>query len=127
MSCPTDRRYSDTHEWHKADNGSVTIGITRFAIDELTDITYVQLPKVGAQVRAGSAIGEIESVKATSELYSGVSGTVAEVNDAVSKDPSILNRDPYGKGWLVKVSASNVSELEHLMDATAYEAKYPSH
>lgn len=127
MSCPTDRRYSDTHEWHKADNGSVIIGITRFAIDELTDITYVQLPKVGAQVRAGSAIGEIESVKATSELYSGVSGTVAEVNDAVSKDPSILNRDPYREGWLVKVSASNVSELEHLMDATAYEAKYPSH
>ena len=127
MSCPTDRRYSDTHEWHKAENGTASIGITRFAIDELTDITYVQLPKVGAQVRAGSAMGEIESVKATSELYSGVSGKVTAVNDAVSTDPSIINQDPYDKGWLVRVEMSDASELEHLLDAKAYEAKYPSH
>ena len=127
MSCPTDRRYSETHEWHKAQDGIVTIGISRFAIDELTDITYVQLPKVGSQVRAGSAMGEIESVKATSELYSGVSGKISEVNETVSKDPSIINQDPYEKGWLVKVEVSDPSELEHLLDAKDYEAKYPSH
>ena len=94
---------------------------------ELTDITYVQLPKPGTQVRAGSAIGEIESVKATSELYSGVSGKVAQVNQAVIDDPAIINQDPYEKGWLVKVEASDPSALVHLLEADAYEAKYPSH
>src|ERR1051325_2989851 len=116
-SCPSDRRYSDTHEWHKPDGRQVTIGITRFAIDELTDITYVQLPKAGTPVKAGAAMGEIESVKATSELYSGVSGKVAAVNQAVVDDPSIINRDPYDKGWLVKVEPSNAGELDGLLDA----------
>jgi glycine cleavage system H protein len=127
MPCPSDRRYSETHEWHKIDGSTVTIGITRFAIDELTDITYVQLPKVGASVSAGAAIGEIESVKATSELYSGVSGKVAAVNPAVVDDPSIINQDPYDRGWLLKVEASNPADLDGLMDAKAYEARYPSH
>jgi len=127
MAAPSDRRYSDTHEWHKPEGQVVTLGITRFAIDELTDITFVQLPKPGTQVRAGSPIGEIESVKATAELYSGVSGVVSQVNEAVVKDPSIINQDPYEKGWLVKIEATNPSELVHLHDSAAYEAKFPSH
>ncbi len=127
MSCPSDRRYTDTHEWHKSDGKTVTLGITRFAIDELTDITYVQLPKPGAAVQAGGAIGEIESVKATSELYSGICGKVVEVNQAVVNDPSIINQDPYEKGWLVKIEPANSAQADQLMDAKAYEAKFPGH
>jgi glycine cleavage system H protein len=127
MSCPADRRYLDTHEWHRPDGDTITIGITRFAIDELTDITYVQLPAVGTAISAGTAIGEIESVKATSELYSGISGKVSAVNQAVMDDPSIINQDPYEKGWLLKVQPSNPSELDGLLDARTYAAKYPGH
>jgi glycine cleavage system H protein len=127
MSVPTDRRYLDSHEWHRADGGVVTIGITQFAVDELTDVTYVALPKPGVEVKAGKSLGEIESVKATSEVYSGVSGKVVESNAAVIKDPSLVNKDPFGAGWLVKVSIANAAELEKLLDAKAYEAKFPSH
>lgn len=130
MPSPNDRRYTDSHEWHKPDTGgkSVTLGITRFAIDELTDITYVKLPNIGDSVKAGTAMGEIESVKATSDLYSGVSGKVNAVNDAVVADPSIINADPYEKGWLIKVDAPSAStELSALHDSKSYDAKYPTH
>jgi len=126
MPAPADCRYLDSHEWHKLDGGVVTLGITKFAIDELTDITYVELPTVGDEVTAGSAIGEIESVKATSELYTGVSGKVAEVNQAAIADPAVINGDPHGAGWLVKIEASDPSELEKLLDADTYETKYPT-
>lgn len=121
-----DLRYNDSHEWHKLEGESVTLGLSRFAIDELTDVTFIELPEVGEQVDAGSAIGEVESVKATSEIYTGVSGKVTAVNEEVVEDPSILNEDPYEKGWLLKIEPADPSELDNLMDGEAYEKKYPS-
>src|SRR5438552_16247857 len=99
MSAPTDRKYLETHEWHKVDGDTATICITQIAADGLTDITYVSLPKVGAKVSANKPFGEIESVKATSDLYSGVSGEVVAINDSLNNDPGVINRDPHGAGW----------------------------
>jgi len=121
MSAPDDRRYLETHEWHRLDGDTVTIGITQFAADELTDITFVDLPKVGAAVAANRAFGEIESVKATSDLVSGVSGTVVAVNEALADNPALVNKDPFGEGWLIKVKATNPAEMEKLLTARQYE------
>jgi len=99
----------------------VTIGITQFATDQLADITFVDLPSIGTRVTAGQACGEIESVKATSELYTAVSGEVIEVNKALGDAPELVNNDPYGQGWMVKIRAANLSELDALMDAAAYD------
>ena len=127
MACPTDRRYLDTHEWHRPEDGDiVTLGLTRYAVDELTDVTYVELPEVGTEFAAGDSIGEIESVKATSEVYTGVGGKVVEVNEAAQEDPAVINQDPFEGGWLLKIEMSDASELEKLMDSEAYEKKYPS-
>ncbi len=120
-STPNDRKYTKTHEWCLLKGDVVTIGITQFATDQLADITFVDLPSIGAQVRAGQACGEIESVKATSELYSAVSGEVTEVNQALSDAPELVNNDPYGQGWMVRIRASNPAELDALMDAAAYD------
>lgn len=121
MSLPADRRYAQTHEWFKRDGDVVTIGITQFAADELTDITYVELPKPGASVTAGQSCGEIESVKATAELLSAVSGTVTAVNARIAEAPDLVNSDPMGEGWMLKVKVSDSAPLEKLMDAAAYE------
>ncbi len=123
MPAPADRRYAETHEWHKQEGDFVTIGITQFAVDELTDITYVDLPQVGKRVEAGKRFGEIESVKATSELYSALAGEVAEANQAVKDDPSLVNQDPYGKGWLIKLKAPG-ADLSKLMTVEQYAAKH---
>ena len=123
MPAPSDRRYSNSHEWHKQDGDVVTIGITQFAVDELTDITYVDLPQKGKQLTAGKTFGEIESVKATSELYAAVSGEVVEANAALKDDPSLVNQDPYGNGWMIKVKAPG-AKLEGLMTAEEYNAKH---
>jgi glycine cleavage system H protein len=123
MSAPNDRKYSPSHEWHKQDGDIVTIGITRFAVDELTDVTYVDLPTVGKKLEAGKRFGEIESVKATSELYSAVSGEVIETNEALKADPSLVNQDPYGKGWMIKVKTT-AADLSGLIDGNAYTAKH---
>jgi glycine cleavage system H protein len=123
MAAPTDRRYSETHEWHKQDGDTVTIGITQHAVDELTDITYVDLPAVGKKLDAGKRFGEIESVKATSELYSAVTGEVVEANAALKEDPSLVNQDPYGKGWMIKVKAPGAN-LSALMAGEQYSAKH---
>jgi glycine cleavage system H protein len=123
MSAPTDRRYSSSHEWHKLDGDIVTIGITRFAVDELTDVTYVDLPSVGKKIDAGKRFGEIESVKATSELYSAVAGEVVETNEALKADPSLVNQDPYGKGWMIKIKTT-AADLSNLIDGAAYTAKH---
>lgn len=120
MSVPTDRKYLESHEWHKLDGKTVTIGITQFAADELTDVTYVKLPAVGDKVTAGQTFGEIESVKATSDLYSGVTGTVTAVNDALNNDPGLVNRDPHGEGWMIKVEVTDASELDKLLSQTDY-------
>ncbi|MGN6368710.1 MAG: glycine cleavage system protein GcvH [Phycisphaerae bacterium] len=123
MPAPADRKYAQTHEWHKQDGDLITIGITQFAVDELTDVTYVDLPAKGKQVAARKAFGEIESVKATSELYSAVAGEVVETNDALKDDPSLVNSDPYGKGWMIKIKAPG-ADLAPLMTADEYNAKH---
>jgi glycine cleavage system H protein len=123
MSVPKDLKFLQTHEWHRVDGDTVTIGITAFAADELTDITYVGLPKVGSPVTANGRFGEIESVKATSDLYSGVGGTVAEVNAELANNPGLVNNDPYGRGWMMKVRMSNPADLEQLLSAEAYLKK----
>jgi glycine cleavage system H protein len=120
MSAPTDRKYLATHEWHKIEGDTATIGITQIAADELTDITYVSLPKVGAKVTANKPFGEIESVKATSDLYSGVSGEILAINDGLNSDPGLVNRDPHAAGWMIKVKLSNPAEVNSLLDTDAY-------
>ena len=125
MSSPSDRRYSQSHEWFRTDGDVVTIGITQYAADELTDITYVELKPSGTAIKAGSSIGEVESVKTTSDVYSAIGGTIIEINKAAIDDPSLLNSDPYGRGWLVKVRTSDAAPLSKLMDQTTYDRKHP--
>ena len=120
MSVPTDRKYLESHEWHKLDGDTVTIGITQIAADELTDITYVNLPAVGTKVSANKAFGEVESVKATRELYSGVSGTVIAINEQLKDNPGLVNQAPHEAGWMIKVRVSNPGELEKLRPAQEY-------
>lgn len=121
MPSPDDRKYSESHEWHMLDGETVTVGISRFAVDQLTDVTYVEMQPAGTSVGPGDALGEVESVKTTSDVYSAVAGEVIEVNQAVVDDPSLLNSDPYGQGWLVKIRATDASGLEGLADAGAYD------
>jgi glycine cleavage system H protein len=123
MPVPTDRRYLQTHEWHKLDGDIVTIGITQFAADELTDITYVELPAVGQAVSAGVPFGEIESVKATADLVSGVNGAVAAVNAELNTNPGIVNSDPYAGAWMIKVKVASADETSKLLSADDYLKK----
>lgn len=126
MGSPNDRVYSDTHEWHKEEGGVVTLGLTRFAVDALTDVTYVQMKGVGTRVKAGDVVGEVESVKTTSDVYCAVDGEVVEVNGALANEPGLLNTDPHGKGWLVKVRASDRSGLTKCKSAAEYDKAHPS-
>ena len=119
---PTDRKYSRSHEWFLVAGDVVTIGITRFAADELTDITFVDLPKAGSAVEAGQAFMQVESVKATSDVYSFVAGTIVEINEALAGEPGLVNADPFGRGWLVRVRSTDTTGLSECMDAAAYEA-----
>jgi len=123
MSTPSDRRYLESHEWHKLEGDTVTIGITQHAADELTDITYVQLPKVGTKLSAKGRFGEIESVKTTSDLYSGVAGEIVAVNDALNTDPGLVNRDPFNGGWMIKIKPDNAADLGNLLSADDYNTK----
>jgi len=119
---PTDRRYTRDHEWAQRENGRVRIGITSFAAERLSDIVFVELPKMGAEVRAGAAFGAIESVKAASDLYAPVSGSVVEVNQAVVDGPEALNQDPHGSAWMVVIEMSSPAEWDQLLDSEAYAA-----
>ena len=123
MSAPADRRYLQSHEWHKASGDEVTIGISQFAADELTDVTFVSLPKVGEKLSANGRFGEIESVKATSDLYSGISGTVTAVNKKLANDPGLVNRDPYEEGWMIKIKADDPAEVQKLLSVEEYLKK----
>jgi glycine cleavage system H protein len=123
MPVPQDRRYLQSHEWHLLSGDVVTIGITQTAADELTDITYVKLPAVGAKIAAGAPFGEIESVKATSDLYSGVSGTVSAINAELNANPGLVNTDPFGKGWMIKVKVTDAGQVAKLLSADDYLKK----
>jgi glycine cleavage system H protein len=117
---PNDRRYTKEHEWVQSSGGVATVGITDFAQNELGDIVYVELPEIGRAVTMGDVLGTIESVKAVSEIYAPVSGTIAEVNTLLSDKPETINTDAHGAGWICKVTLSKASELDGLMDADAY-------
>ncbi len=121
MSTPTDCRVSETHEWFRVDGKTVTMGITQHAADALTDITYVGMKSVGTAVAAGKPVGEVESVKTTSEIYSVVAGTIVAVNADAAKDPSLLNSDPFGKGWLVKLDVADTAAILALPNGSAYD------
>lgn len=123
MASPNDRRYTKTHEWHKLEDGNVTLGISKFAVEELTDITFVEVKKKSGPIKAGEAFGEIESVKATSELYSGIDGTIVAFNQAAIDNPAIINDDPFGKGWLLKITPSSPAQLDGLLSAGDYDGK----
>jgi len=123
MPVPQDRKYLESHEWHQLAGDIVTIGITQTAADELTDITYVKVPEVGAKLTANAAFGEIESVKATSDLISGVSGTVTAVNTELNANPGLVNTDPFGKGWMIKVKVTDTAQLAKLLSADDYLKK----
>lgn len=124
MGVPADRVYSESHEWHKLDGDVLTLGITQFAVDQLTDVTYVEMKPTGTTISAGGAVGEVESVKTTSDIYCAVAGEIIEVNAGVVDDPSILNSDPYTKGWLIKVRVADTGPLAKLMNAEAYGKQY---
>ena len=121
MSNPEDRRYSKSHEWAMQDDGTVIVGITEHAVSELGDLVFIDLPEVGAAVTAGDAFGEIESVKAVSELNSPVTGSVTEVNGALEDDLETLAGSPYGDGWIIKVKPSDPDEYEGLLSAADYD------
>ncbi len=123
MSVPTDRRFLATHEWHKLDGDICTLGISQFAADELADVTFVSLPAGGKEITAGQPFGEIESVKATSDLNAGVTGVVTEVNEKLNDAPELVNEDPFGGGWMIKVKVSDASQHAGLLSADAYTAQ----
>src|SRR4030095_11268894 len=121
MEFPEDLKYSREHEWALVEGKVATIGITDFAQDKLGDIVFVELPAVGDKVTKDEAMGVVESVKAVSDVYSPVSGTVIEINDDLPDSPDMINEDPYGDGWIVKIQMSDPTDLEDLMDSEAYE------
>jgi len=120
-SVPSDLRYAKSHEWLKpAGDGTALIGITDYAQSSLGDITFVQLPKVGAALKAGETFGVVESVKAASDLYAPVAGTVLEINSALDAAPEVLNQDPYIAGWMLKIKLADPASAATLLDAAAY-------
>ena len=118
---PSDLRYHKEHEWVRLNGNQATVGISHFAQDALGDIVFLDLPKAGAVVKAGQQIGEVESTKTTSTLYTPVSGTVAKINTDLKDHPEVVNSDPYGKGWIALIDLSNAEEVDRLMTAAQYE------
>jgi glycine cleavage system H protein len=117
---PNDLKYTKEHEWAKVDGKVVTVGVTHYAQDSLGDVVFIDLPAPGTVVTQFGKFGEIESVKAVSELFSPVGGKVVAVNDAAKASPEVVNSDPYGKGWLIKVEVSDAAQVKGLMDSEAY-------
>ncbi|MBG73690.1 MAG: glycine cleavage system protein H [Chloroflexi bacterium] len=118
---PENLKYSEEHEWLLEDNGIATIGITDFAVDSLGDIVFIELPDKGSQIKQFTTFGEVESVKAASEIYTPISGEIIEVNEKLETEPELLNNSPYEEGWLIKVKISDLSEIEKLMNSKDYE------
>ncbi len=122
MNIPDELRYSTDHEWIRRDGDTVTIGITEYAQDALGDVVFVELPDAGTQVAAGESFSEVESTKSVSDIYAPVSGSVSEVNSELEGEPELLNNDPYGRGWICRITMSDAAELDGLMDAGAYRS-----
>ena len=122
MSAPTDLRYTRDHEWVRVDGDEVTIGITQYAADQLGDIVFVELPDAGRALEGAKPFGVVESVKAVSDLFAPVAGEVVATNDALTGGPELVNSDPYGDGWMVKLRVADPTELDDLLDADAYDA-----
>ena len=123
MNVPEDLKYAETHEWIRVDGDTGTVGITDHAQAELTDIVFAEPPAIGKTVKAGDIAAVVESVKAASDIYSPVSGEVVERNEAIEADPSLLNTDPFGAGWIFKIRLANPADLESLKDAASYRAQ----
>lgn len=119
---PSDLRYHQEHEWVRLDGKRATVGISDFAQDALGDIVFLDLPKVGAAVKAGQQIGEVESTKTTSTIYTPVSGTVTQINSDLKDHPEVVNSDAYGKGWIAIIELADAKEVEQLMTAPQYES-----
>jgi glycine cleavage system H protein len=123
MITPADLRYTEEHEWLRIEGKVATVGITDYAQGELGDVVFLELPKVGDHVRAGSECGTIEAVKTVAQLFAPVSGKILEVNGDLEADAGIVNRDPYGDGWMIKIQMSDPGELDGLLSADAYRSK----
>jgi glycine cleavage system H protein len=121
MHIPEDLKYTKDHEWARIDNDIATIGITDFAQSELGDIVYIDLPEIGIAAEQSKAFGTIEAVKAVSDLFSPLTGEVVDINNKISDTPEIVNKDPYGEGWLIKIKISKTSELNNLLNKSQYE------
>ncbi|MEI6561857.1 MAG: glycine cleavage system protein GcvH [Verrucomicrobiota bacterium] len=122
MNVPDDLKYSETHEWVRLEDGQARVGITDHAQAELTDVVYVELPKIGAKVQAKAAAAVVESVKAAGDIYSPVTGTVVAVNEALENNPALVNTDPHGEGWIFLVALDAPEEVAQLQDAAQYRA-----
>ncbi len=120
---PSTLRFAPTHEWVALDGTTATVGLSKFAVDQLTDLLTIELPNVGDRVTAAKSLGEVESVKSVNDVYAPLSGEVIEVNDALADNVQLLSEEPYGKGWLVKIKVDDPAELDKLMDHAAYETK----
>ncbi len=118
---PSELRYHQEHEWVRVEGSQATVGISHFAQDALGDIVFIDLPKPGSVVAAGQQIGEVESTKTTSTIYTPVSGTITKVNSGLRDHPEVMNSDPYGQGWIAVIELSNVGEVDQLMTAEQYE------
>jgi glycine cleavage system H protein len=123
---PKTLRYAPTHEWAYLEGDQCTLGITKFAVEQLTDVVYIELPDPGDNVFKGDSFGEIESVKAVSDLYSPVNGEVTAINEKLLDDPTRVATDPYGKGWMIKIKVDPGSTLDHLMTLEQYEKQIAS-
>lgn len=122
MNIPSDLRFCPSHEWARLEGDIITVGISDHAQEELTDVVFVELPAVGRTVDAGDPTAVVESVKAASDIYAPLGGEIVETNPEVEADPSLVNTDPYGKGWIFKVRVNNPGDIASLMDAAAYQA-----
>ena len=123
MDIPADLQYTVEHEWVKVHGDVATIGITDYAQGELGDIVFIELPEVGDETKQTDSFGTIEAVKAVSELYTPISGEIVEVNSQLEEQPDLINNNPYGDGWLIKLKISDKSELDQLLSAEAYQAE----
>jgi glycine cleavage system H protein len=118
---PEDVRYTPEHEWARSERGSITVGITSYATDQLGDVVFVELPEVGKRVEAGKPFGVVEAVKTVSDLYAPVAGQVAEVNSALTDNPALVNQAPFGEGWMIRIKPDNPADLQSLLNADDYE------